>query len=302
MTTVTKPNMNAREWLLLVALSILWGSSFFFIKIVLQELQPLLVVFTRVSFAAIALTAFVYISGQRMPTSPQIWGAFLVMGVLNNLIPFSLIVWGQTYINSSLAAILNATTPVFTVVLAHFIHDQRLTLNRCVGVLLGLCGAIVLIGSEVLREFNPQSLGQIAILGAAMSYSLAGIYGRRFRNLSPVVTAAGMLISTTIMMLPLALLWDWSFKLSIATWSALLGLALLSTAIAYLIYFYLLAAVGATNLLLVTFLIPISALLLGVFILNEQLTWNAIAGMTLIFAGLVAIDGRLITKISKRKS
>ncbi|WP_255348397.1 DMT family transporter [Gloeocapsa sp. PCC 7428] len=269
---------------------------------VLQELQPLLVVFTRVSFAAIALTAFVYISGQRMPTSPQIWGAFLVMGVLNNLIPFSLIVWGQTYINSSLAAILNATTPVFTVVLAHFMHDQRLTLNRCVGVLLGLCGAIVLIGSEVLREFNPQSLGQIAILGAAMSYSLAGIYGRRFRNLSPVVTAAGMLISTTIMMLPLALLWEWSFKLSIATWSALLGLALLSTAIAYLIYFYLLAAVGATNLLLVTFLIPISALLLGVFILNEQLTWNAIAGMALIFVGLVAIDGRLITKISKSKS
>ncbi|MUL37760.1 EamA family transporter [Gloeocapsopsis sp. AAB1 = 1H9] len=293
--------MSAREWLLLVVLSILWGSSFFFIKIILQELQPLSRVFIRVGLAAIALTTFVYMRGQRMPASPRIWRAFLVMGALNNLIPFTLIVWGQTHINSSLAAILNATTPVFTVVLAHFIHDQRLTLNRLVGVLLGLCGAIVLIGSEVLYELNLQSLGQFAILGAAISYSFAGIYGRRFRKLSPVVTATGMLISTTIMMLPLTLLWDWSFKLSIITWSALLGLAILSTAIAYLIYFHLLAAVGATNLLLVTFLIPISALLLGVFILNEQLTWNAIAGMALIFVGLVAIDGRLVSKIKQCK-
>jgi len=294
--------MNTREWLLLVILSILWGSSFFFIKIILQELQPLSIVFARVGLAAIALTIVVYIKGQRLPASPRIWGTFLVMGALNNLIPFTLIVWGQTHINSSLAAILNATTPVFTVVLAHFTHDERLTLNRLIGVLLGLCGAIVLIGSEVLYELNPQSIGQFAILGAAISYSFAGIYGRRFRKLSPIVTAAGMLIGTTTMMLPLTLVWDWSFKLSIVTWSALLGLAILSTAIAYLIYFHLLAAVGATNLLLVTFLIPISALLLGVFILNEQLTWNAIVGMALIVVGLVAIDGRLLTKISKRKS
>lgn len=291
--------MNVREWLLLVILSVLWGSSFFLIKIALADLQPLTVVLCRVGLAAIALTAFVYLSGQRMPTSSRIWGAFLVMGALNNLIPFSLIVWGQTQMDSSLAAILNATTPIFTVVLAHLLtHDERLTFNRLLGVLLGLCGVVVLVGSEVLRGLNLQGLGQLAVLGAAFSYSFAGIYGRRFRKLSAAVAAAGMLICTTLMMLPLTLILEqpWAVKPGMLTWGALLGLGLFSTAIAYLIYFHLLATAGATNLLLVTFLIPVSALLLGIFVLKERLGWNAFAGMALIFSGLAAIDGRLLFK------
>ncbi len=294
--------MNTREWLLLVILSILWGSSFFFIKVTLEDLQPLTVVLGRVGLAAIALTTFVYLSGQRMPASPRIWGAFLVMGALNNLIPFSLIVWGETQIDSSLASILNATTPVFTVVLAHLLTaEERLTSNRVVGVLFGLCGVIVLIGPEVLRGLQLQGLGQLAVLGAAFSYSCAGIYGRRFKQLLPVVAAAGMLIGTTMMMLPLTLLLEqpWTLKPNIVTWAALLSLGLFSTAIAFLIYFHILAVAGVTNVHLVTFLIPVSALLLGVFVLNERLDWNAFAGMALIFIGLAAIYGRLFSKFRK---
>ncbi|MBW4636236.1 MAG: DMT family transporter [Iphinoe sp. HA4291-MV1] len=288
--------MRAKEWILLLILSLLWGGSFFFTKIVLRDLQPFTVVLGRVSFAAIALISFVYLSGRRIPISPRMWRAFLVMGALNNLIPFSLIVWGQTQIDSSLAAILNATTPLFTVLLAHLLtHDERLTTNRLFGVLIGLCGVVVLVGPEVLHGIKLRSLGLFAIIGAAFCYSCAGIYGRRFQGLSPVVISAGILASTTVMILPLALILEqpWASRPSPITWGALLALGLFNTAIAYLIYFRILSVAGATNLSLVTFLIPISALLLGVFILGERLDWTAFAGMALIFIGLTAIDGRL---------
>jgi len=302
MTNMQKQTMGLSEWILLVVLSVLWGGSFFFIKIVLKDLQPLTVVLSRVSLAAIALTTFVFLKGKRMPISPSLWGEFLVMGILNNLLPFSLIVWGETHIDSGLAAILNATTPVFTVVLAHFLtQDERLTPNRIVGILLGLCGVVVLVGLEALHRIGMNSLGQVAILGAACSYGCAGIYGRRFKRFSPEVAAAGMLTGTAIMMLPLVLILEhpWTLSPSAATWEAVLGLSLLSTAIAYLIYFHLLAVAGATNLLLVTFLIPVSALGLGVFILGEQLQWTEFVGMVLIFAGLAAIDGRLVSRIQQ---
>ncbi|MDM9385775.1 DMT family transporter [Chlorogloeopsis sp. ULAP01] len=295
-----KLSMGISEWLLLITLSVLWGGSFFLIKIALKDLPPLTVVLYRVSLAAIALTIFVFISRKRMPASLSLWREFLVMGALNNLIPFSLIVWGQTQINSSLAAILNATTPLFTILLAHFFtQDERLTPNRLVGVFLGLCGVIVLIGLNTLHGLSLNSLGQLAILGAACSYGCAGIYGRRFKTLPATVTAVGMLLSTTILLLPLVLLVDrpWTLHLSTVTKLAVLGLSLFSTAIAYLIYFRILAVAGATNLLLVTFLIPISALVLGIFVLGEQLQWTEFGGMVLIFASLAVIDGRLISRL-----
>jgi drug/metabolite transporter (DMT)-like permease len=295
-----KLSMGISEWLLLITLSVLWGGSFFLIKIALKDLPPLTVVLYRVSLAAIALTIFVFISRKRMPASLSLWREFLVMGALNNLIPFSLIVWGQTQINSSLAAILNATTPLFTILLAHFFtKDERLTPNRLVGVFLGLCGVIVLIGLNTLHGLSLNSLGQLAILGAACSYGCAGIYGRCFKTLPATVTAVGMLLSTTILLLPLVLLVDrpWTLHLSTVTKLAVLGLSLFSTAIAYLIYFRILAVAGATNLLLVTFLIPISALVLGIFVLGEQLQWTEFGGMVLIFASLAVIDGRLISRL-----
>ncbi|MEP0909326.1 DMT family transporter [Leptolyngbya sp. GB1-A1] len=287
--------MGVREWGLLITLSVLWGGSFLFIKLALTELPPFTIVFSRVSLAAIVLTFWVWISGQPLLRSLQQWQEFLVMGALNNLIPFSLIAWGQTQINSSLAAILNATTPIFAVILAHWLtQDERLTPDRFAGTVLGLGGVVVLMSPQALSQFNLTNLAQLAILGAACSYGLAGIYGKRFRSLSPPVAAAGMLIGTSVMMLPLVLIIDRPWTLapdSIAVFS-ILGLSLLSTALAYLIYFQLLATAGSTNLLLVTFLIPISALVLGVLVLKEQVQWTEVIGMGLIFLGLIAIDGR----------
>lgn len=293
--------MTAKAWLLLIILSVLWGGSFFFIKLTLNDLQPLTVVLGRVVLAAIALTTFTYFQGHRMPTSPQVWREFLIMGALNNLIPFSLISWGQLHIDSSLAAILNATTPVFGVVLAHFLTaDERLTINRILGVICGFCGVAVLVGTEVLSGLQLRGIGQFAVLLAAFSYACAGIYGRRFRQLPATVAATGMVSGTAVMMLPLTLVLErpWTASLNLISLGALLALGWLSTAIAYLLYFHILAIAGATNLLLVTFLIPMSAMLLGVLVLGERLEWNAFVGMVLISVGLAAIDGRLFNRLS----
>lgn len=217
------------------------------------------------------------------------------MGLLNNMIPFSLIFRGQTQISSSLAAILNATTPVWTVLLAHFLTvDERLTPNRMGGVLLGLAGVAIMIGLDALQGLGTNVIAQLAVVGAAISYALVGIYGKRFRG-PPAVTAAGQLTGTTVMVVPIALLVDkpWSYPVpGLNVWAALMALALLSTAVAYVIYFRLLSSVGATNLLLVTFLIPVSAILLGMVILGERLGPRQWAGMGFIALGLLAIDGR----------
>lgn len=289
--------MRAREWALLLGLSLLWGGSFFFNKLALRDLQPLTVVWARTSLAALALLAVVSLQGERLPASRQQWQSFAIMGLLNNLLPFSLIVWGQRQIDSSTAAILNATTPLFTVLLAHWLtQDERLTARRLAGVGLGFGGVVGLMGGNLAGlSFQTQSLGQAAVLAAALSYACAGFYGRRFRGTSPTVAAAGMLTCTTVLLLPLVLLIErpWRTHPSPTTLVALLGLGLLSTALAYQIYFQLLSAAGPTNLLLVTFLIPISATLLGTLFLQERLGGRAAAGMALILTGLLAIDGRL---------
>ena len=295
--------MGLQEWGLIIILSILWGGSFFFVGVAVKEMPPLTIVLCRVALASIILLAVVHLKGNKMPSSKGLWGGFIIMGALNNLVPFSLIVWGQTHIESGLASILNGTTPIFSVVLAHFLtRDERLTNNRMTGVLIGWIGVAVLIGFESLRGFGIEVIGQIAVLGAAFSYACAAIYGRRFKGLSPLVVATGMLCGSTIMMTPLALFVEqpWNLSPSMMTIAAIFGLAAISTSLAYIIYFRVLATSGPTNLLLVTFLIPLSAILLGVMVLGEQLGWNTFVGMGLIFIGLIAIDGRLL-KIFKRK-
>jgi drug/metabolite transporter (DMT)-like permease len=240
-----------------------------------------------------------------MPISLSLWGAFFIMGALNNLIPFSLIVWGQTHIESSLASILNATTPIFSVVLAHFLtREEQLTFNRMTGILIGWIGVTVLIGIESLKGFGIEVLGQIAVLGAGFFYACAAIYGRRFSGMDPVVVSTGMLCGSTIMMIPLALIIEqpWNLNPSAITWASLFGLSAISTSLAYIIYFRVLATAGATNLLLVTFLVPVSAILLGVIILGERPGWNAFGGMALIFLGLMAIDGRLLQRARRNKN
>ena len=296
--------MGPVEWGLLILLSILWGGSFFFAEVALAELPPFTVVLGRVGIAALALLALVYATGRRMPAGWAPWGAFFAMGFLNNLIPFSLIVWGQTQIASGLASILNATTPLFTVVLAHLLTgDERMTRNRVAGVVFGLVGVTVMIGPEALAGLGLHVVAQLAVLAAALAYAVAGIYGRRFRDTPPLVTAAGQVTASTVLMLPLALVAERPWTLAapgLTTWGAVIGIAVLSTAAAYVIYFRILRAAGATNLLLVTFMIPVSAILLGVTILGEHLTPGQIAGMALIGLGLAAIDGRPIAFLRSR--
>lgn len=295
--------MGPFEWLLLGVLSLLWGGSFFFGKVAVVEMGPLTIVFCRVALAALVLHTILLARGQRMPVSPKLWGMFFVMGAINNLIPFSLIFWGQIQIASGLASILNATAPLWTVLLAHFLTtDERMTGNRLGGVICGLVGAVVMIGPDALSGIGLNVLAQFAILGAALSYAFAGIFGKRFKGIPPLVTATGQITATAVMSLPLMLLVDRPLALplpSLSTWAAVTVLGLFCTALAYIIYFRLLASAGATNLLLVAFLIPVSALFLGMTILGERLDPRHFAGMILIGLGLTLIDGRLLTRLAR---
>lgn len=299
--------MSSFEWLLLIILSILWGGSFFFVGIAVDAFPPFTIVAIRVSLAAVALVAVVFLSGLRLPTSPGVWLAFFGLGIINNLIPFSLIAWGQTYIASGLASILNATTPIFGVIAAHFLtKDEKITRFKIIGVTLGLIGVVIMIGKESLGGLGSNIFAQLAILGAAMSYSLAGIYGRRFGRLQikPLVIATSQVIASSIMFIPIALIIDKPYLLpmpGINVWLALAGLALASTSLAYIIYFRILSTAGATNVLLVTLLIPVSAILLGTFFLGEQLELQHYLGMALIGSGLISIDGRIFMRIGKKE-
>ncbi len=299
-------SMNPLEWGLLITLSLLWGGVFFFTAIAVRELPPFTVVVLRVGLAALALNLFVLATGRRLPREPRIWAAFFAMGLLNNAVPFALIVWGQTHIASGLASILNATTPLFTVVVAHFLTaDEKMTGGRLAGVAIGVGGVVVMIGPEVLGGLDTAVLAQLAVLGAAVSYAFAGIFGRRFRGLgtSALVTATGQVTASTMLMAPLALLVDrpWTLAMpSLEVCGAVLGLALLCTALGYIVYFRILATAGATNLMLVTLLLPIGTILLGTSVLGEALEAAHLAGMALIGLGLAAIDGRLVHALRHR--
>ena len=293
-------HMTTREWALLIALSLLWGGSFLFNGILVRELPPFTIVAARVALAAVALWTIVRLSGHAVPKSREVWLAFLGMGVLNNIIPFSLIVWGQTHIASGLASILNATTPLFAVIAAHLLtQDEKMTGGRLVGVLVGFAGVAMMIGPSVLSDLGTNALAQLAVLGGAVSYSIGGIFGRRFHRmgLPPLLPAAGQVTASALLMVPVALIVDRPWTLAMPSgeaWAALFGLAFLATALAYVIFFRILATAGATNLMLVTFLIPVSAILLGALVLGEVLAPKHFAGMVLIAVGLAAIDGRLL--------
>ncbi len=299
MNSSISASMGLKEWLMLIILSVLWGGSFFFIEIAVSELPVLTIVLFRVVLAAIALWLFILIAGISIPKSFTVWGSFLIMGLFNNVFPFSLIVWGQTHIASSLASILNATTPLFTVLVASaLLHDEKITRNKLMGVLLGFLGVVVMIGPSAFSGIGVNVVAQLAILGAALSYAFAGVYGRRFKahNINPVVTAAGQVSASALFLIPIVLVVDNPVDIvtpNAQAIMALIALAILSTALAYVLYFKILASAGATNLLLVTFLIPVSAILLGTVILGEILQTSHIIGMGIIAIGLVAIDGRL---------
>jgi drug/metabolite transporter (DMT)-like permease len=284
--------MTSKDWILLLTLSLLWGGSFFFVEVALAGLPPLSVVWGRVALAAVLLA--VVLRG-RWPGRVA-WPALLVMGFMNNVVPFTLFAFAQGQITGSLAAVLNATTPLFTVLVAHVATvDERLTGAKVAGVICGFLGVVVMMAGETLAGDN---LAKLACLGAALSYGLAGVWGRRFRamGVAPLQTAFGQVAASSLMLLPIWLLVDrpWGLAMpALPVIGAVVGIAALSTALAYLIFFRLMASAGPTNLSLVTFLIPVSAALLGAVFLGERLEPQHLAGFALILVGLSLIDGRL---------
>ncbi len=298
MSATNRP-MTAREWGMLLTLSLVWGGSFFFNEIAVRQLPVFTVVLCRVALAAVILLAVLRLTGQRLPRSGKVWAAFFGMGMLNNVIPFSLIVAGQQSVASGVASILNAATPLFGVIFAHLLtQDEKLTPLKLAGVIVGFLGVAVMIGPDAISGLGGNLAAQMMILAGAASYAFAGIFGRRFKamGVSPMATATGQVIASSIILLPLVLVIDRPWTLPAPGWdaiAALIGVAAISTAFAYFLYFRIFASAGATNLLLVTFLIPISAILLGTAFLSEALLPRQIAGMALIGLGLSLIDGRL---------
>lgn len=289
----------------------LWGGAFFFGKVSVAVIPPMTLVLGRVGIAAAALWLLAGARGVAMPSGARAWAAFAAMGILDDLLPFALIFRGQTRIPSALAAIPNATPPLWGVVLAHFLaRDERLTARRAAGAAPGFLGVAAMMAGPALPGAAdsgivpsgvaasldaPSMAGQLAVVGAALSYALAGIFGRRFRGQDPLATATGQVSMSALLALPAALLLDRPWGMPApgpAAWGALLGLALLSTALAYVIFFRVLATAGTTNILLVTFLIPVSAAALGSLVLGERLESRHVAGTALVALGLAAMDGR----------
>ncbi|MGB0512651.1 MAG: DMT family transporter [Paracoccaceae bacterium] len=295
--------MDAYDWVMLITLATVWGGSFLFNAILVAELPVITIVAIRVTVAALALWGFVRVTGRKIPTTPQVWGALLILGVLNNAIPFSLIVQGQTQITSGLASILNATTPFFTILVAgFFLTDERFSVLRVLGVVVGFSGVILMVGPEALGSLGADFWAQLCALGAALSYGFASVFGRRFRELKvdPVMVATGQVTMSSLVLWPIALWIDGPqdiLGLSFNAAASMFGLAVLCTSFAYIVYFLILERAGATNISLVTFLVPISAIILGVLVLGESIFIKEIIGMTLIGLGLAIIDGRLFQRL-----
>ncbi len=294
--------MTPSDWVILLILSLLWGGAFMFSGIALRELQPLTIVALRVSIAAVILNLIILFSGRRYNLSLKTAGNLLLMGFMNNAIPFSLIVWSQTRITAGQASILNATTPIFTIILAHFLtRDEKITVNRMLGILMGLAGVIVLIGPGVFSNSGSSLLPQLAVLGAGLAYSLSGIFGKRFgeAGMDPIIISGGQLIGSSLILLPLALIVDKPLGQPFPTLQpllAILGLALFSTALAYILYFRVLKRAGAGNVLLVTMIIPFVAIFLGAAVLGEEIHLRELGALLILVAGLLVIDGRLLRR------
>lgn len=285
--------MSRADWLRLILLSLLWGGSFFFVEIALTGLPPLAVVWGRVTIGAVCIGAMIAGFGPGLPRGVAVWRALLGMGILNNAIPFTLFAFAQGQISGALAAILNATTPLFTMVAMHLLtqDDEGITPTRALGLVAGLAGvAVMMLG----QGWDGTLWAKLACLGAALSYGLAGVWGRRFRRLglAPLQVAFGQCASAALLILPLMLGVSPPWQIALPgwqVWAALAGLGLLSTVLAYALFFRILASAGAVRLALVTFLIPVSATALGVAFLGQVPELRHLAGFALISVGLVAV-------------
>ena len=298
--------MTAFEWALLVVLSVLWGTSFLFITIAAHDLPPLSIAAVKVALAAMALLLAMRLRGIALPRAGRTWRAFAIMGLFNDAGPFVLIAFANPFVPTGLASVLIATSPLFTVVLAHVLtEDERMTPRHVAGTAIGFGGLALMLGGDVVALTPPAILGQLACLLAALGYAFASVYGRRFAGLSlhPITTAAGQLSTSALALVPLALWLDRPWLLPVPglpAIGALLGLGLLTGALAYAIFFRILATAGATNAVLVTFMSPITAILLGIALLGERLTRQQLGGMALVGVGIAVLDGRLLSAVRRR--
>ncbi len=289
--------MRRADWLLLIGLSVPWGCSFLFFKVLVAEMPPMSVALGRVGIAAVVVNLVLLAQGVRLGRYRAHWRGFLMLGLLNNAVPFALFVWGETRVSSGTAAICNAMTPVFTVLVAWALGGGRLAWYKLAGVALGFAGVGVRVGPEAVA--GGDLLGSLACLGGALSYALGAPFMASLRGLPPFAVAGAQLLSSTAILLLPVLLIDrpWTLPMpSAEAWAALLALALFSTAFAYLLFFRLVASAGAANAMLVTFLIPVTALLLGNLVLDEPITRSAVLGTAVIAAGLALLDGRWLPK------
>jgi drug/metabolite transporter (DMT)-like permease len=298
---VIRTQMNRGDWLILGILALIWGGAFFFIGVAVRHVPPLTYVWLRLTIAAAAMWLFLRVRGQSVDLPKQVWGSILLLALLNNAIPFVLFGWSQTHIASGLASILNATTPIWGVLVAHFLtHDERMSPRKIAGVLLGFGGVATMIGPALLSNIGSSAVAQLACVVAALCYALAAVWARRFRamGLSPMSVTTGQLTAGALIMLPLALFVDqpWTHAFPpLSAWGAIVALALLCTAFGYVLYFRLIDSSGATNALLVTLLVPPVAILLGALFLGETLAAQDFLGLGLIALGLAAIDGRALS-------
>src|SRR5215217_4498472 len=299
--------MTGREWAILLMLAVIWGGAFMFIGVAVRHVAPLTYVWLRLSIAAIGMLVFLKLKGERLGLPRQVWGSILLLALLNNALPFTLFGWGQTHIASGLASILNATTPIWGVVVAHFLtHDERMSPRKIAGVLLGFGGVATMIGPSLLSSVGTNALAQLACVTASLSYALAAVWARRFRRMgvSPLSVTTGQLSAGALMMLPMSMLIDqpWTHPFPpLTAWGAIVSLALFCTAFGYVLYFRLIATSGATNALLVTLLVPPVAILLGGLFLNETLAPRDFIGLGLIALGLAAIDGRVLSLVLEKR-
>jgi len=298
-----RTQMNRSDWLILGVLAVIWGGAFFFIGVAVKHVHPLTYVWLRVTIAAAAMWLFLRFKGQSLGLPRRAWGSIFLLALLNNALPFTLFGWGQTHIASGLASILNATTPIWGVVVAHFLtDDERMTPAKVGGVLVGFGGVAMMIGPALLSNIGTDGLAQLACVAASLSYALAAVWARRFKRmgLPPMTVTTGQLTAGALMMLPIALTidrpWTEAFP-GFGPLAAVSALALLCTAFAYVLYFRLIDRAGATNALLVTLLVPPTAILLGAIFLDEALAPQDFLGLTLIAFGLAAIDGRLLSAL-----
>lgn len=292
--------MSRHAWMLLLLLSFVWGASFLFIELALAVMGPVTLVFLRVLVGALCLLIYLRVRQKSLPLCLAFWAPVFVMGLLNNVVPFSLITYGQVFITGGMASIINANTAFFGVIVAAlFIADERLQIRRLLGVMIGISGVVIVVGPQNITDFNPASIGQLAVVGATLSYAFASVWAKlRLQGYDSELIACGMLIAASISMAPL-MLWIEGlphFEINMELIGVFVGLGAIGTAFAYLLYFKILNITGASNLMLVTIIVPIFAVMLDALVLSEFISFADMVGFVIVAIGLAIMDGRLLRR------